>query len=47
MKHLRLLLLTLFSLSFAACDVPQPGDPDYERYLQSKADREARMFEGF
>ena len=46
MKHLRLLTLILAVFGVAGCDVPQPGDPDYERYRQSKADRAEWMFQG-
>ena len=46
MMVLRLLALTLIVGGVTACGVPQPGDPDYEKYQQSKTDRADRMFEG-
>ena len=46
MKHLRLLALILTVVGVTGCDVPQPGDADYERYRQSKADRAEWMFQG-
>lgn len=47
MISLRSLAAVFSFVLLANCDVPQPGDVEYERYVQSKADREARMFEGF
>ena len=47
MIYLRSVATLLCFAVLTACDVPQPGDADYERYVQSKSDRDARMFEGF
>jgi len=44
---LRAFMLCVAVVAVSACNVPQPGDPDYERYLKSKADRAERLYEGF
>ncbi len=47
MSYLRSLAVFVCFATLSGCDVPQPGDTDYDRYVQSKADRDARMFEGY
>ena len=47
MNLCRTMVLIGATMLLFACDVPQPGDPDYERYQQSKADRAERLYEGF
>ena len=46
---LRLPVFLLFAtiITLSGCVTPQPGDPDYDRYLQSKQDRQEWLYQGF
>lgn len=47
MKLPKVVFVLLSAMIATACGVPEPGDPDYDRYLRSKEDRAEHLYEGF